>query len=293
MDFVTASKSLPPGQLNALNHILDLWSSDNNWEGQIMVSNLRNEQSLELGGWRVLFDEIVAIYGRVSPSNVKEWRAFQEELAQVCRHRLRLRGGAIKCQSPQLVGVAMPKNRFENFLLEHCPQRFRNRASLDAFYRNCRRQTSPVQLPIDLRQALVEAAEQLLWMTWDDKSEGKNSPFLFAYHEGDEHPQKVRTGLGMGNPAYTKKGLVTLVFEQSASSLFNVQPHCPTFGDAEISIFFFPGRSKQGYGMSNPLMSGKVVIDGKTYEVKSRPEAVQYSRNYPLGFLYNLTEHRY
>lgn len=294
MDFVTASRSLPPQELADVNHILRLWASNDNWEGQILVSNLENEQFLELGAWTVLFNEIRAAYKRFQPKYLHEWRAFQDYLNNVCQAKLKMRGGPIRSEpSPILVGVVMPRNRFENHLFEHCPQRFRDRLAFDALYLNCRRHAGNFQLPPDLRKALVAEADQLLWMTWDDKSKGQGSPFLFASHQGDEHPEYLRVGLGMGNPAYFNKGLVTLVFEQSLASLFDVQPHCPTFTDSDLDIFFFPGRSQQGYGMTHPLMGGQVRIDDKTYIVRSRPEAVQYSKHYSLGFLLNLTEHRY
>jgi len=291
MDFVTAIRLLSPSERAQVNHILQMWERRAGWEGEILVSNLRNEQFLELTAWQVLFDEIISTYGRILPSNAREWTRYRDSVQAKCIGRLWLQGGAVCCKPPVRVGIALPRNRFENYLLEHCPQWFRGDEAFDSFYLNCRRQEGAIQLPKTVQKALVAEANRLLWVTWDDKSGGQRPPFLFALHDGDEHPEKVRTGLGMGNLAYRDKGLVTLVFDQSAlSQLFkNTDLQRPTFADANMCICFFPGRDE--HGITNPLQGGQVVIDDIPYTVKHRPEAIQKSENYKLSLLLNLTKH--
>ena len=281
MEFVNACRLLLSDSDKAsLNQILEEWEADG-LEGEIIVSNLKYEQFLQQDSWQVLFKEVSLAYSVASKSNPISWVKFKNILRNTCQE-MQLLGG-VTPYKPVLVGTVLPLNRFENYLWEHCP-RFRDEDAFAYFYLHYKRSN---YLPEDMLEFFVNDAEYLLWLTWGD-NEGE-SPFYFATHKGHENRNILRTGLGLGDPKYQRHPLVTFVFNHCHSDESCEILHQPTFCDAELCVFFFPGNNMQG--ITNPLNGGKVIIDGVEYNILSRPEAVQRGRQYPLQSLDTLTFH--
>ncbi|WP_319525114.1 hypothetical protein [uncultured Desulfosarcina sp.] len=253
--------SFTPIEQSEIQTVLDKWEKD--VFGSYLVTNIKNENNLELSSMKKLLWKLYRCKDKKTPELEKEYKL------ECYRHTLKGREISFTAplKKPKILGRAISKSNFVTFLKNNYytdPLKKPKKSQIDKLLNSL-----VLGNPPSIRsENSIKIASHGAWVTWS-KNKNNNDPFFFA--KSPKRVYKVCASLGLDD-RQTRQAHFLLRYNYD-----NIKLHFPTIADAGLFPYFYHPPEDELHGLTRPYQPQRVLSDGlKTFKrwLKRRPEAV-------------------
>ena len=234
-----------------IDKILSSWEQKSP-NGRVVAPNILLERFLPV-------DHMAEILDMIFQKGNSSLKALEDQYPFEC-HKHVLKGQYVDCVFPKIVGRAVEREYFVQYLL-----RMSNAYNLDMDIEDV------IDEAIYKGSILPEEAKNIAmsphaaWVTWN-KTDSSADPYDFVQYD---HADEVRACLGL---PYRKGKLILLLYKVLHSTL-----RCPTIADAGLYSYFQPPGFSNDHGVTRPRLAQDEELEKIKYKPKPRPEAVHKS----------------
>lgn len=278
--FTKCFKKLDDRNQRRIGAFLKFWKEVRGAEGVVIINNLFQEHFLSEEGMDNLLQLLLGILEKqpkLEGYRNKLIDRIEAQIKEGLYQSMQLGGSFIKCDPPSLVGLVIPRKRFE---VEYLQLFNYSEQELRTFLSDISRYPSREwKKPLWIRNP-----EYLLWFTWC-RMDSSNWPFCFAKEESKD---EVIMLLGLDNESYKADKLYAFAFDHQLTHAGGGRLYRPTFCDAALCKSFRPTDGEIKYGLTNPIQPKSAQVRG-SMTLNRQPEAIIKSRSVTLR---NLKRHK-
>lgn len=248
--FQDGLKGFGPDERKVIEQKMQEWALQT-YIGRHVEQNITAERFLPAKNMEQLLDVFVSFH------NNDIW-ILAEKYRDACRANVG-QGGAIRSKPlPKVLGRAVEKASFVNYLKLRYPKYFRLRAHAEDFIQRLVLGGNPTRY-----EASFQLSRYSTWVIWDVETRSSN-PFHFVKRG---RANEVRGSLGLDPKRSDPRGLLLLIYERDG----HLTLHRPTVADAGLHPFFAPPPTGiDDYGLTKPWPPGISGLE----DFQPRPEAV-------------------
>jgi hypothetical protein len=257
-----------------LTHILEQWKTYFGPQGEKIVENFRKEHFLSVKYISELFQYLIQNQAKGAEMLIRAVR-------QLIYDRYQLKGECIQVEQPKLVGFAMGKEDYKDYLMRSSRLKYfdDDESEVDKFLANCALNLEDYA-DYDM---LFKNDFKLVWLTWDEYAH--DDPFNFMQYR---LTSEVCITLGL-DERYFNPPLYLFVVEAEKVTESGFELSRPTFCDADFFEKFSPTPlGFKLFGRTVPLQDRIHDKAGNYYEPIGQPEAVVRSKYLKFNNLINI-----
>jgi hypothetical protein len=263
------TRFLNPADLMKIEHKLEAWSLQK--AGRVVVPNLRDLE------WFLPEDDMFDLLNVVLANYAEPIDRLQSAYEIECYSHIAKGGQVPSALHPPVVGKAVDRGMFSNWLLREYPHKFIRPSSVDDFIDGLLTGS-----PLDPDEKLfLLGSKFLVWVTWNHASP-TDYPFHFV---GLGLPDEVRANMGLeSNPS---DSILMLVYNRPPTLTL----HRPTVSDAGLFTFFQPSPKWDArHGWTRPWPPSCLGAAATGIDVKPRPEAVHHASEATMEMVHHVRQ---